>query len=153
MTHVATQIRHRIKDLLVAGTRIVEREAVYTNRVFPTSVLPCIAIYENRERIRNEGKELDGPLNAPANYSRELEVVVEVRATHPDDPSGAVDEIRTEVEALIAADQTLNGLAVEVDMLGTTRQTLSGEYPVEVASILYRIWYRTTALNPESAIS
>lgn len=151
MSHVATQIRARVKTILQASV-LVDSDAIYTSRFFPTSVLPCIAIYDRQTRNRNNGPEVDGPLNAPWNYSREVDIVVEVRATDTEDPDAACDAICVEVEKLMAADDTLNGLAVECYWLSTAKQHIAAEQPIVAAALTFRAWYRTTALDPETAI-
>lgn len=153
MSHVATQIRARVKAVLQSGVSLVEDDAIYTSRFFATSVLPCIAIYDRNERIRNEGAELDAPLNAPVTYSRETDFLIEIRSTDTDDPDAACDAIRVQVEEAMAGDRTLNSLAVEADLLSTSKQHVPGEEPIVACTLIYRVWYRTTALDVETAIS
>ena len=65
-----------------------------------------------------------------------------------------LDDIRAEVEAAIAADNTLSGYAWRVDYLGTERE-LTGEHAVDVgvAAMSFAVRYATAADDPTDVLT
>lgn len=144
MAHVREQIRNQIATILasLAGGR------VYTSRVYPLEVLPAIGIYAG-----SESSQQDPTIGIPV-YNREVDVVIEIATEALSDVDAAVDELAADVEALMAADLTLSGLAADAPLISTSVSLDGGdsEIPIAFARLTYRVWYRTTAANPEAAI-
>jgi hypothetical protein len=143
MPHVREQIRNTFATLLsgLAGGR------VYTSRVYPVDVLPAIGIFANSETSTQD------PVLAASRLNRDVDVVVEIAAEAIADVDATVDGIASSVEAQIATNPTLSGIAVDVTLIGTTIEIDdAGDLPLAFARLTYRAWYRTTAGNPDSAI-
>lgn len=85
---------------------------------------------------------------------RDLVVVVAARATQAGGSSRSamldtVDDICQEVEAAIVADPTLGGLAIDAMLEGTEfRVDGSGEIPVAIAEMEWRVRYSVDRSNP-----
>jgi hypothetical protein len=142
--HVRQKIRERVQaDLLaLAGGR------VYSSRVYPDTTLPAIGIYANTEE---SGAENDS-LTVPRRYTRNLDIVIEIKATAAANVDDAVDDLAAQVEALLAADRTLNSLATDTELVSTAHSQTAGERPLMVARLTYRVWYRTNASDAETAL-
>lgn len=143
MPHIREQIRNRFATLL--GSLVGGR--VYTSRVYSVDVLPAIGIFANQETSTQD------PVLAAARLNREVDVIVEIAAEAISDVDATVDAIASSVEAAIAADPTMSGLAVDVYLTGTAMEIEdAGDIPLAFARLTYRAWYRTTAANPDAAI-
>lgn len=121
---------------------------VYSSRVYPDNTLPAIGIYANAEESSAE----NDALSVPRRYTRNLDIVVEIKATAALAVDDAVDDLAAQVEALLAADRTLNSLAADTELVGTAHSMTAGERPLMVARLTYRVWYRTNASDAETAL-
>lgn len=134
MSHVRTQIRDRFVALLTPVG------SVYASRIWPIAEgsLPVILVYTNSEEI--ELDSLDDLL-------RRLTVVVEVVAQATPDLDTALDDILEQVEDALAADSTLNGLAME-SLPAAIEVTMSGagSQPTGRAKLSYSVLYRGGAV-------
>lgn len=144
MAHVREQIRNNVATALgaLAGGR------VYTSRVYPIDVLPAIGVFAN-----SESSTEDPTLGIPR-LNRQVDLTVEIAAEAVADVDDVVDALAADVEAAIAANPTLSGVAVETPLIATTI-TLDGgdaELPLAFARLTFRVWYRTTTADPETAI-
>ena len=123
---------------------------MFASRVYPLHTLPAVGIYTITE---NNTDELNGSPGIQKRYSRRLDVVVECYTEAVDDVDNVLDSLAVDVEAAMAGDITLGGLAVDTE-LTSTNITISGEGDTPLASgrLFYRVWYRTTSANPETSI-
>ena len=137
MAHRRKEIRDRFITLLTGLTTTGSN--VFRTRIFPltSDELPGLCVFSEAEEIEQgaQGGALD----------RLLTVLVEA---YVKDSSGDVDDtldaIAEDVEAAIAADPTLSGLALSVFPASVEfefdRQT---EKPVGIMSIRYQVFYRS----------
>jgi hypothetical protein len=145
MKHHRQVIREKVASILAPIGITVHR-----TRIYPYDALPAISVYVNQERATNENSSA---LNTPARYTREAELVVEVLAEAVTGVDDTVDDYVAQVEAELAADLTLDGTVTECILERTAFQSYGdGEKPVMSARLSYRVWYRTTAADPETAI-
>jgi hypothetical protein len=146
MTHVRQSIRAAIQTAL-AG---VVPGRVYKSRYYPDEVLPAIGVYTNSESVESHADAL----NDPKWYSRFAQVWVEIKVAAALNADDEVDALCASVESALAADQTLGGLSQDVEYQGAAH--LSGgagtERQVMVARLTYRVWYRTSAADPETPL-
>lgn len=143
MAHVREQIRNAFASALsgLAGGR------VYTSRVYPVEVLPAIGIFANSETSTADTVILAARMN------REVDVVVEIAHEAVADVDSEIDDVAAAVETAIAANPTLSGVAVDATLTNTSISIDGeGEIPLAFARLNYRVWYRTTAADPTTAI-
>lgn len=139
MAHVRKQIRDALAAKLTSDVALVRRN-VFSTRVFPLDggKLPCISVYTS-----SEGSEL---LTMGAKTLRRgVSVVVEayIRATGVFDDDA--DAIAVQVEAAVASDTTLGGVAKDT-VLTSTEIEFSGdaEQPIGVARLTFDVLYVTS---------
>lgn len=145
MKHHRQVIREQVATLLAPVGITVRR-----TRIYPYDSLPAISVWMNQERVTNENSS---SLNTPARYTREAELVIEVSAEAVNNVDDALDDYVARVESALAADLTLSDTVTECILERTSFQVFGeGDKPVMTARMSYRVWYRTTALNPELAI-
>lgn len=144
--HVRQQIRERLGTVLTGLTTTGSN--VFESRVYPleTASLPSLLIYTKSETSE--------PIVIGSNrlLERTLSVAVEcyVKATSNFDDS--VDTICKEVEAAIAADTTINGLAKDAFLESTEIEfNAEGEKPVGYATLSFNINYYCQEQNPDVA--
>lgn len=149
MKHARQVIREEVASMLVGITGVS----------FPQSKLkkladaPAITIYTGSESSEPESRD---SINGPRRYSRfvnlNIELVLEA------DASGLyeneADGFAAEIESAMAADLTLNGSATDSELIGTEQDIdeLSEGHVLSMTVLNYRVWYRTTASDPETAI-
>lgn len=145
MKHYRQTIRESVETLLSSMSA-----TIYRTRVYPMTSLPAISVQINNELVIHENS---GPLNAAPRYTREADLTIEVAHESESNVDDAVDDLVAQVEALIGADVTLGG-AVEESILTRCNFTTngSGDVPYMIATLTYRVWYRTTASDPQTAI-
>jgi len=143
--HYRQTIREAVAALLLSIDA-----TIYRTRIYPMTSLPAISVHINNERVTHENS---GPLNAAPRYTREADLRIEVAHEAAADVDDAVDDLVAQVEALIGADVTLSG-SVEESILTRTDLSVSGDgdTPYMIATLTYRVWYRTTAADPQTAI-
>lgn len=146
MKHARQTIREAVEATLAAITDAT----VYRSRVYPLDALPIIAVFGSSETSESENQHLV----AQKRYTRLMDLNVEIVAEAISDVDDAVDDLAAQVEALIGADPTLSGTAVDSNLLSTTIDLDgSGDKPLAVCSMLYQVWYRTTAEDAETSIT
>jgi len=146
MAHVRKQIRDRIASVLSSGVALVSGR-VYPSRVYPLTEanLPAITVYfgvETSSLLNMSTKDMirTATINVDA--------YVRVTGTFDDD----IDAICVQIEAAMAGDFTVNGLAKdailtssEIDFSGDTEQ------PIGVARLTYTVRYVTANSDAEAA--
>lgn len=146
MAHVRKQIRDRVESILSTGATLVGGR-VYPSRVYALSEakLPAITIYTNSEA---SGLQTMGSKTLMRDLSLSVDAYVRVTDTFDDD----VDAIAVQIEEVIAADYTLNGLAKNTVLSSSEIEfDGEGERPVGVARLTYTIRYVTTIGDVETA--
>lgn len=146
MAHVRKQIRDRIASVLSSGVGLVSTR-VYASRVYPLTEakLPALTVYS--------GVEASSLINMSSkDMFRTMTVNVDayVRATNTFDDD--IDAICVQIEAAMAGDFTVNGLAKDA-ILTSTEIDFSGdtEQPIGVARLTYTVRYVTAIDNAEAA--
>ena len=146
MAHVRKQIRDRIASVLSSGVGLVSTR-VYASRVYPLTEakLPALTVYS--------GVETSSLINMSSkDMFRTMTVNVDayVRATNTFDDD--IDAICVQIEAAMAGDFTVNGLAKDA-ILTSTEIDFSGdtEQPIGVARLTYTVRYVTAIDNAEAA--
>lgn len=146
MTHVRKKIRDNVSSALSEGVTLVQSR-VYPTRVFAIdgAKLPCVAVYTTSETsdIRTMGQKT---------LSRSVSVVAEVYIRVTGSFDDDADAIAAQIEAAIAADTTIGGMAKDA-ILTSTEIDFSGdaEAPIGVARLTYSVDYVTSIGDAETA--
>jgi hypothetical protein len=143
MSHVRTQIR------AAAATALATLGGVHVSRVHPIEPqeLPVYLVYTTAETADYGGEF--GSLSA---LERRLQLVIEIVAT-ADDLDLALDAGMASVEARIGADITLGGLCTQCLLTAIEISTsVEGAAPIGRARMTYEAIYRTSIVNPETAL-
>jgi hypothetical protein len=145
--HIRQQIREKFGTTLTGLTTTGSN--VFESRVYPleNASLPALIIYtksETSEPIVIGTQRL---------MSRELSVVVEGYAKATSNFDDTIDTISKEVEAAIAADRTLNGLAKDTYLESTEIEFNSeGEKPLGYVSLTFLTNYYVKENAPDVAV-
>ncbi len=145
--HIRQQIREKFGTTLTGLTTTGSN--VYESRVYPleNGSLPALIIYtksETSEPIVIGTQRL---------MSRELSVVVEGYAKATSNFDDTIDTISKEVEAAIAADRTLDGLAKDTYLESTEIEFNSeGEKPLGYVSLTFLTNYYVKENAPDVAV-
>lgn len=144
--HVRQQIREAIGTLLTGLSTTGAR--VHQSRVFalaPATELPCILIYTLQEATA---------LDSFCQYARRITVAVEAVAEPTANVDDVLDTICKEVEAKMATDKLLGGLAAEVSLQRTDVQLQGGdsERTVGAARMAWEVLTITQEGAPDVAL-
>jgi hypothetical protein len=145
--HIRQQIREKFGTTLTGLTTTGSN--IYESRVYPleNASLPALIIYtksETSEPIVIGTQRL---------MSRELSVVVEGYAKATSNFDDTIDTISKEVEAAIAADRTLDGLAKDTYLESTEIEFNSeGEKPLGYVSLTFLTNYYVKENAPDVAV-
>jgi|TARA_S200002703_G_scaffold29788_1_gene25694 hypothetical protein len=145
--HIRQQIREKFGTTLTGLTTTGSN--VFESRVYPleNASLPALIIYtksETSEPIVIGTQRL---------MSRELSVVVEGYAKATSNFDDTIDTISKEVEAAIAADRTLDGLAKDTYLESTEIEFNSeGEKPLGYVSLTFLTNYYVKENAPDVAV-
>ena len=145
--HIRQQIREKFGTTLTGLTTTGSN--VFESRVYPleNTNLPALIIYtksETSEPIVIGTQRL---------MSRELSVVVEGYAKATSNFDDTIDTISKEVEAAIAADRTLDGLAKDTYLESTEIEfNAEGEKPLGYVSLTFLTNYYVKENAPDVAV-
>lgn len=148
MSHVRQQLRDRVVTELTPITAFGGR--VYSTRQYNVqkTKLPFLNVFDGGEDSEPSGMHVGG--------IRALERVINintrlfVKAT--EDVDDAADALAVEVEKLLGP-STLNNLAFDIALASTAMDFDSNsESPVGILTLTWRVVYRTTEGDPETAI-
>ena len=145
--HIRQQIREKFGTLLTGLTTTSSN--VYQSRVYPleNANLPALIIYTKEETSEPVVIGTDRVM------SRELSVVVEGYTKATSNFDDTIDTISKEVEAAIAADRTLNGLAKDTYLESTEIEFNSeGEKPLGYVSLTFLTNYYVKESAPDVAV-
>ena len=145
MTHVRAQVRAAAVTLLTGlpttGTR------VFPTRSWPlsTNQLPALLIYTSDETAE------PGSLTRPINLHRSVSLVVEAVASKCNGLDDLLDAMCAEVEAELAMDPSLTGLAKNSTLRRTEIEVRSdGDATVGIARMTFEVLYVTSSENPHT---
>lgn len=145
--HIRQQIREKIGTTLTGLTTTGSN--VYESRVYPleNTNLPALIIYTKSETSEPIVIGTDRVM------SRELLVVVEAYAKATSNFDDSIDTISKEVEAAIAADRTLDGLAKDTYLESTEIEfNAEGEKPLGYVSLTFLTNYYVKENAPDVAV-
>ena len=148
---MANHIRQQIREYF--GTTLTGLSTtganVYESRVYPieNTKLPALVIYTKSETSEPIVIGTDRVM------SRELSVVVEGYAKATTNFDDTIDTISKEVEAAIAADRTLDGLAKDTYLESTEIEfNAEGEKPLGYVSLTFLTNYYVKENAPDVAV-
>ena len=145
MKHARQKIREAVSAILAPIGIDVHR-----SRVTQLVTLPAISLFARDEVSEPESR--DG-IGGTVRYSRGLELVIELSAEGVSGVDDTVDDYVAQIEAAMASDTTLTSTAVESVLVRTSfEDNGEADRQIMVARMVYRVWYRTTAANPETSI-
>lgn len=148
MTHVRTQIRDAVA-VLVTGLPVTGANVV-AGRATPVTVRnsPGIRVYTDTDTI-----DIDAGNMAETVEYHELSVVLEVHARALPDADAQLDAIHVDLQAVLLADITLQGLAefLRFDSL-EVEQVESLDEPISIGTLTYRVHYRVNGADLETPI-
>ncbi len=145
MAHVREQIR---KAIATAVTGLATTGAnVSSSRVYPHDTLPSLVVLVDGDVVQTELGTMD------RKQDRLLSVSVAARAKGTAAVDDTLDTICAEVEAALAADITLGGLAKDL-WLSNTAIGFDGasDQPTGLATMSYSVEYRVAEGAPTVAI-
>jgi len=143
--HHRQVIREAVATLLSPISATIHR-----TRVYRLASLPAISVFVGSESITEENSS---HLNTPKRYSRQAELQIDVSVEATSNVDDVVDDLVAQVEARLAADPTFTTEVPDSTLTRTSFESNGdGDTPYMTASILYRVWYRTTAADPENAL-
>ena len=145
--HVRQQIREKIGATLTGLTTTGSN--VFESRVYPleNANLPALIIYTKEESSEPI------VIGTQRVMSRELSVVVEGYAKATSNFDDTIDTISKEVEAAIAADRTLDGLAKDTYLESTEIEfNAEGEKPLGYVSLTFLTNYYVKENAPDVAV-
>lgn len=146
MAHVRQQIREAAATVI---TGLSSGASVHPSRVYDLEAgdLPALKLY-----TLSEGVERDS-LSYPRGTRRQLQLIVEVAAKSTTNLDDVLDTLCAEVEAAIAADITLGGLAKDAYLETTTVELNDGgSQPHGMASMSWIVEYRVRETDPETVL-
>lgn len=147
MTHVRQQIRAQVASSLGSMNGL----HVTTNRTLNLQALPSLAVITGSESER--GAERDSP-NINRRYDRDVILQLRIADLNAEGVEDTLDGFAARAEVIVASDGTFGGMALESVYLGTSirfDESAEGD-PLAFLEIEYRVWYRTSALDPETSI-
>jgi hypothetical protein len=148
MAHVRTQLRNavaaRLAGLATTGANVFDSRPPLTK--WPDADLPGLSIATPSDDFDPEGSAMKGP-NA---FDLTLEVTVRAKGT---DCVAVGDQAAAEIQAAIAADETLGGIAKHCAILTTTTSTTGDlESPVAELRLEFAVGYRINPSDAETSI-
>lgn len=147
MAHVRQQIREQVVTTVTGLTTTGSN--VYDTRVYPLDdgSLPALSVYATDEVIDEDHTEIG------SEQQRELQVVIEGRCKDTTQIEDTLDLIAKEVEVAVSADRSLGGLAYDCRLQRTELSVDDeAEQPLGLMRMEWRVWYRVTATDPETAL-
>lgn len=147
MSHLRKQIRDKIITL-VTGLATTGAN-VFNSRSYPlqSSELPGLCVYTKSEETDDEEGKLD------IFDDRSLNVSIQAYDRVSDGLPDTLDDIAEEVETAILANEFLDDLAVQTDVIGFTTDFVSdGENRFGMMELTVRVRYRTERGAPGTQI-
>lgn len=144
---VKRRIKVAIRDLLRNQHKSVDAENIRVSRTIPTQSesLPAILIYSTTENVRRFDE-------SPKRYERTLTVNIECldSGNNDDDMDMRLEVIADQVEALMERDETLGGIANDLELVSTNyQQEPDGESPMGSLVLQYNVEFYQYAIRPD----
>ncbi|MFQ5510158.1 MAG: hypothetical protein ACE5FN_12620 [Leptospirillia bacterium] len=148
MPHVRTQIRNAVAVALTGLATTGPR--VHPSRLWPLQQtdLPALLVYTTSDQADYERSTI----GRPRLLWRDLELVVEARASGAAGLDDTLDRIEAEVTAALNLDPTLGGLSKDIDFAGAEIDLDQAETPVGTNRMTFRVAYRHREDDPNTAI-
>jgi len=146
MPHVRTQIRNAVvtalTNLATIGTN------VHPSRLWPLQQtdLPALLVYTVSDQVDYERSTI----GRPRLLWRDLDLVVEARATGATGLDDILDQIESEVTTALNLDPTLGGLSKDIDFAGAEIDFDQAEQPVGTNKMTFRMAYRHREDDPNT---
>lgn len=142
---VKRQIKVAIRNLLREKHNGVKPNLIRVSRTIPTQSedLPAILIYSTTETVRRFDE-------SPKRYERTLTVNIECldSGNNDDDMDMRLEIIAERVEALMESDETLGGIANDLELVATNyQQEPDGESPMGSLVLQYNVEFYQYAIR------
>lgn len=143
--------RQTIREAVLAKLAIIAGVTFAASRVYKLTSLPAISVYTNVESIDPEGRD---SLSASRVFHRYVEVVVEHITNATIGFENEADDYAARVESALSVDLKLNNTATDIVLVSTSidLEELDEGLSIGVTKLTYRVWYITTAADPENAL-
>ena len=145
--HVDQQIVDAVVTLVTGLTTSGSR--VFKDHLYPFAEadLPCLSVTSADEQVEYL------TIHKPRMQAKTITVSVEAVAKASALMMSTLRAMRKEVEVVLATNQSVNGLARALRLAGTsTRQDVTGDQPVGVATMTYEIEVYCLETTPNVAI-
>jgi hypothetical protein len=155
MSHVRQQIRDEVVEEL-SSLDPIPFQSVHSTRLYNFRVdqLPALNVYSQGEESEaaTMGAALGSNGSNRRNMTRVLLLATECYLSVTDDIDDAMDALAVPVETVLQ-DTLLDDLVADVQLTTTTFEIDStGEVPVAVLTLVWRIVYRTLEGEPEVSV-
>ncbi len=145
--HVRTSIVERIELRM----KTIPGVATGKSRFGRHEKLPAIAVYADDEIVESDDESVDPDFRI---YNRFVDVNIEFTAAADAQFEETADDHSVLIEQQLAIDDDLNGLSAEVLLVSSSVNYDPREAEPAASMILkYRVWYRTTAQDPQTPIA
>jgi len=143
MMHGRQQIRDRVTQMLFGMTPVGDN--VYVNRAYPIATLPAITVTTPAERTIES--VMGGKI------TRELSIVIDIRAQLVDGVDDLLDTIAIDIESILCADTSLGIGVSDIELANTTADIYAeGDQPIGVLRLTFTVIYRTATTVPNLII-
>lgn len=144
--HARQQIRASVAAILTPNSA---GAGVYPGRStdFQAGDLPALTVHTDRETVSDQTT-----VGRPRQQWREVELVVTGYTTTGGEVDDALDALAVEVETLLAADNTLGGLARDCWLLTSSIERDTQSTHAGAITLTYRVSYIVTETDPETLI-
>lgn len=147
MAHVRRQIRDAVVTALTGLSSTGARVSATRKYTHGKASLPALAVYTLDEESESETLGTAGLL------ARSLRLVVTGYARASNSVEDTLDQIAAEVEAALAGEPTLGGLAKRSTLIGTEIEIEEqAEQPIGSIRLIWRVDYLTAADAPQTAL-
>ncbi len=147
--HVRTQIRDKVVDLCDALTTTGTRCHPARPKTRPLQTLPALIVYTNDETL-----EIASGQRGSRRLERPLDLVIEGYASGTGDVDKTLDTMNAEVEAALAADPTLGGLAKDLYLSKVEKENDDeAEKPTWLIRMTWYCEYHTRETAPTAALA
>ncbi len=147
--HVRTQIRDKVVDLCDALTTTSTRCFGARPKTRPLQTLPALIVYTNGETIEPVSGQ-----RGTRRLERPLDLVIEGYASGSGDVDKTLDTMNAEVEAALAADPTLGGLAKDLYLSKIEKEDDDeAEKPTWLIRMTWYCEYHTRETAPTAALA
>lgn len=145
--HLRTQVRNAVSTIVTGLPTTADRVYVGRTRPLPTNHDASLLIYTPSETSRR------GVAGRPPILERSVMLVIEGRVSMAGLPDDTLDQIAAEVEAAMASDPSLGGLAYNMQFQATEVDTKTeGDRHLGGIRLAYLVTYRTAEGLPTDQV-